>query len=248
MNEELARRIQAGERELLPDLWEGVRGFVYKEAVRWCQAWQSRRPGLEVDDLAQRCFIEMCEMLEQYDPDKGAFITWLKYPLLTAFCVEVGCRTPAQLKRPENGAVSLNTPVGGEDEDLTLEGTLEDPGASLALDAVLDGVYQAQAAQIVGRAVDALSPRQQFVIRRRYYEQKSQREIAEEIGVSGAQIHQDESAALRQLRRDQSLWALRDYNPYKGTGLNAWRQTGSSAQERRLLRLEALEELRHRRR
>jgi RNA polymerase sigma factor (sigma-70 family) len=186
----------------------------------------------------------MSERIGEFDPARGSFLQWLNYAMLTAFCVEVGCRTPAQLKRPENHAQSLSGPVGGENEEITLEEVLEDPGGVLALDAVLEGVYNAQAARIVGQALDKLPERQRAVIRGRYYEGKTLREISAAVGVSVSAIQQEEHYAFRQLRKDRELWRLRDFNPYRGTGLNAWRQTGSSIQERIAMELEALEELR----
>ena len=50
-------------------------------------------------------------------------------------------------------------------------------------------------------AVRTLSPREQTIIRLRYYKNKTQMEIASEIGISQAQVSRLEKAALEKLRR-----------------------------------------------
>ena len=50
-------------------------------------------------------------------------------------------------------------------------------------------------------AVRTLSPREQTIIRLRYYKDKTQMEIASEIGISQAQVSRLEKAALEKLRR-----------------------------------------------
>ncbi len=50
-------------------------------------------------------------------------------------------------------------------------------------------------------AVKTLSPREQTIIRLRYYQDKTQMEIASEIGISQAQVSRLEKAALGKLRR-----------------------------------------------
>jgi len=50
-------------------------------------------------------------------------------------------------------------------------------------------------------AVRTLTPREQKIIRLRYYRDKTQMEIASEIGISQAQVSRVEKAALEKLRK-----------------------------------------------
>ena len=233
-NEELARRIQAGERELLPDLWEAVRRFVYKLARRWCNEWN--RPGLEPDDLAHSAFLAICESIGDYDPEQGSFLTWLRFPLLTAFSEEVGCRTPAQLKRPENQSESLSSPVG---EDLTLSDMLEDPAAEEALEAVEEDIFHAQLAETMERALADLPQKQQAVLRGKYYRGMTMRAIAAEMGCSSSGLAQYERRGLYALSKNKDLRELhhgsrnlyREVNLYRHTSLRQYLADGYSVEE-----------------
>lgn len=236
-NEELARRIKEGERELLPELWEGVRRYIYAVAYKWWRAWRDNRPGLDVNDVVHRGCIALYESITDYDPERGAFLSWLHYLLLTAFCVELGCRTPAQLKRPENQAISLSLPAGDESEDITLEDMLEDPEAENAFNDVEEDVYQYQAAEVVKQALCELSERQQEVIWGKYYEGKTLSEISEVIGISISAVQQHERKAYRILQKNPSIRELHhgDRNLFRHTGYTAWKNTGCSVQEWELL-------------
>ena len=83
-NEELVFRIQQGERDLLPQLWEGVRGYVAKTARSYMVIYDGRY-GVEFDDLIQSGFLAMVAAVESYEPKDAKFTTWLTYHLKTAF-------------------------------------------------------------------------------------------------------------------------------------------------------------------
>ena len=235
--EALAKRIQQGELQLLPDLWESVRRYVYQQANKWSDAWHDRRPGLEADDLVNAAYIQIVEDIQSYDPGKASFITWLEYPIKTAFSEVVGCRTPAQQKRPENNADSLTRIISAKDNSLTLGDMIEDPDAERALQAVEDDVYQSQSKQVIQDAVARLPERQQLVIRGRYYDDKTLKEVSADIGVSAEMIRQNERKALRTLGKDPAVRELHytDRNLYKRTGLSSWKNSGCSVQEIELL-------------
>ena len=234
-NEELAQRIQAGERELLPELWEGVRRFVYLMANKWWRAWRESRPGLEVEELINCGYIAMCESVPDYNTERGSFLSWLKFRLLTAFSVEVGCRSPTQLNRPEFNSVSLSDST---EKGLPLYDLIEDQSAMMDYEAVEDSIYNCQARNIVQSAIRELPERQQKVIRGRYYENKTLREISQNVGAGITTVRLDECYAFRELRKNPAIRELHhgDRNLYRNTGLGSWRRTGCSVQELTLLR------------
>lgn len=57
---------------------------------------------------------------------------------------------------------------------------------------------------LVGEAMGKLTGREQAIIQMRSFEGKTQMEVAQEIGISQAQVSRLEEAALKHMRRDSS--------------------------------------------
>lgn len=127
-NEDLAVRIQAGERERLPELWDRVERFAAQQARRTARA---AGPGTDWEDLYQCGYLALAEAVEDYNRDRGAFLTWFGFFLQTAFAEETGYRTQRQRRDPLRGAISLDDPVPGTD-DLLLSDTVADPEDRIA--------------------------------------------------------------------------------------------------------------------
>ncbi len=53
----------------------------------------------------------------------------------------------------------------------------------------------------IRQALDRLAPRERNIIRRRFFQGRTQMEVAEEIGISQAQVSRLEKAALQQMRK-----------------------------------------------
>lgn len=237
-NEELAEMIQQGQRELMPELWDQLYRFVCYKANRWCAAWKHNRPGLEPDDLIQSAFPALVQAVDSFSPEKGLFVTWFNYHMKTAFAEELGCRSPAQLKRLENNTISLDTELPDGD-GATLCDLIEDPSALQAFEDCEDRLYREEIRPVVHAAVDALPDRQRDVVRLRYLEDKTLKETGSQIGVSAENVRQHERKALRTLARDKSMKRLYygERNLYRRTGLQSWMRTGCSVQELEVMRL-----------
>lgn len=133
-NEELAVMIQGGERDRLIELWQQIRRMALKEAVRWV-AYHSN--GVELDGLEQAGFIALMRAVNGFDPAAGAlFSTWYHRILLTEFEAATGRRTEKQRRDPLDAAVSLDVPVGEDEDSATLGELQEDPAAARALEDV----------------------------------------------------------------------------------------------------------------
>lgn len=241
-NEELAEKIQAGQVGYLPILWEQGQAFVRQQAARWVRAWQPSRPTLEFDDLYQCGYIAMSEAVKTYQADKGmTFIGWLSNYLRTEFAREIGCRTEKQRQSPLFGALSLDAPAGGETEDITIGDTVADPK-----DPYQDtetAIYRQQLKTIVKEELEKLPQKEQEVLKLRYYDEQTQREISERLDCHISWIGQLEHKAFRKLRKSEAIqeaW-LNSRNLYRGIGLSAWLQTGCSIQEREIIRMEEWE-------
>lgn len=75
--------------------------------------------------------------------------------------------------------------------------------------------------------------------------------IGEDMGKSGERVRCIEREAIRELRRPRISRQLRcfiDFDMYHGTGLGAFLSSGSSIQERYILKQERMEERRYKRR
>lgn len=57
----------------------------------------------------------------------------------------------------------------------------------------------------IGEAIAKLGEREQAIIKMRFFEGKTQMEVAQEIGISQAQVSRLEKAALRHMKRDMSI-------------------------------------------
>ena len=244
-NEELVAMIQAGEREQLPALWDQVQAFVRFEAARWLRAWQKSRPSLEFDDLYQYGYIALCEAVKTYQEGENmSFIGWLAFYLKTEFAQEIGCRTPKQLRERRTLVLSLDAPLGGEAEDITLGDMVADQEDKYA--DVETAVYHEQLKAVVGKALKELPQPQREAIQLRYYDGLTLAEIGGEIGISTEQARQRENKGLRALRKGRAAADLReayygDRNHYRGTGYGAWLYRGCSAPEWELIRREEWE-------
>lgn len=54
---------------------------------------------------------------------------------------------------------------------------------------------------VIGQAMEHLSEREQGIIEKRFFEGRTQMEVADEIGISQAQVSRLEKAALRQMKK-----------------------------------------------
>ena len=69
-NEELARQIQQGDRDLILQLWAQVRQYAHDRAYKWFRATNGRG-GQTVQDLEQEAFLALLEALEGWEETAG---------------------------------------------------------------------------------------------------------------------------------------------------------------------------------
>ena len=191
-NEELAQRIQAGERDRLMELWEQVRRYAHGVAYRWMRT-TGERAGMVLDDFMQAAFLAFLATLETWDCAAGSFLTWYTFQLKAAFAEATG-RTHREQHDPLRAAVSLDAPLDNSaDDPLALGDVIPDPGAAQALEGVgiWDNLY---------RAVAGLPEAQRAVIFRRYWLEQGVPEVAAAIGIPAAAVRKLEAAVLRALR------------------------------------------------
>lgn len=196
-NEEVAVLAQSGNEKSVLLLWERVKYFAKKQAGRWIAAWEGRG-GVTLDDLQQCAFLALLDALESWRPDGGSFIGWYALRLKAAFTAAYGQRTQRDRLDPLQTATSLETPLDGYDDDLTLGDTIEDPEAMSAMETVeeIDRLHHLH--DIMQEVIETLPEDQRDAIVEKYYRG----------GKADSKAH---NAALRSLRHPSRSKALKEY-------------------------------------
>lgn len=250
-NEELALAIQQGEQRRTLELWEQVGGLAKRKALQVMTALQlSGNPrGVEFDDLYQTGYLAMVAAVETYSPERGAFSTWFMFHLKTAFAEATGYRTKSGRCEPLNTAASLDRPVQPDEPDGgTLGEFIPDGRAAAAIEDVEESVYREQLHKAIGDAIRELPPDNAQVLRLRYWDDMTLSTVGEVMGKSREQTRQMENKGIRELRKSRTLHRFLDFDMYHGTGLGAFRSSGSSIQEQYILKQERREEYERKRR
>lgn len=231
---ELALNAQQGDKEALQQLWESVYLLLFRICLRCyysCKE-QADRSGTTSDDFLQISYFAFLDAVKWYDPAKGcAFTAFLKYPVKNHINSLLGIRS--HYRDALNYADSLNEPLDGEDSN----------GAE-RIDVIMDDrehyecaetrVMLLQLRKCLDECISKLPERAQTVLCRRYWEQKTLKETAEEVGVSYQRVRDIERESFRKMKKDKRLQSFRDemlgVGAYKGTGLGSFRRYGSSVE------------------
>lgn len=221
-NEQLATFIQeGGNDELTPLLWDKVRKFVYQQAGIYYETHTAicNRRGVELWDLKQAGYLAFLEAVKGFKADSGyKFLSFIHYPLQTAFQDVLGTRTQSGREEPLNNCTSLDKPIKEEDGETTL-GELQADEQSTDFIEKLEG---AMCSEIIRAEVDTLPDQQAEVIKLFYFEGLTLSEIGTRYGVSTERARQIRAKAERTLRANKILRKL--YNEhYQGRYVPRWK-------------------------
>ncbi|MEZ5499137.1 MAG: sigma-70 family RNA polymerase sigma factor [Steroidobacteraceae bacterium] len=142
--------------------------------------------GDQAEDLAQEAMATVWRRAASFDPQRAAVITWI-YTIARNLWVDQ-CRRDAASRR---GSWLLDLP----EIDLPVESSA-------------DPVHTAQGIQHVRRALSALSPQQQEIVRLAYFDDQPQRQIAATLRIPLGTVKSRirlAIAALRQHLQDKEL-------------------------------------------
>ncbi len=104
---------------------------------------------------------------------------------------------------------SLSEPIGGEDEDITLSDSIaSDQNVE---DDAIEKLDTAAMKEVIWSAVDALPENYPEVLRYRYQDRMTLKEIGESLGVAPERARQIEKSALRKLRIPSRCESFRGY-------------------------------------
>lgn len=131
---------------------------------------------------------------------------------------------------------SLSDPVGGETGDILLEDTLPDPEDKIA--EAEESIHQDEQAALLWALVDELDAGKRDVILAKYKHQQPVIEACKAQGISYTTWASRERAALADLRKNRRLLSFLEWrSPYRGTGLQNYTNTGTSAPEYAVLEM-----------
>ena len=232
--ENLVVRIQNGEYNLMPALWENVHDFITWRA-RQQIAIIGNRGGVEVNDLVNSGYFALIDAVRTYQPGKSVFLSWLSIHLKNSFSEATGFRTQAQKNDALRFAISLSTPLDDESGDV-LGDILESPESTSGFDRVDEKIHVGQLRTALQEEIDRLTRNQAQVIRSRYFVGESYSDIGRRLNVSTSRAQQLEDEAMRELRKPESLRRLESFvearTPYYlQSGPEAFQRTHTSAVE-----------------
>ena len=244
-NEELLRQIRNGEGDdlTLSTLWAQVCHLFYMHSDGLYRRHKDHAVscGVERDDCRQVCWFAFLDAIKAYNAKPNTelkFSTFIKFHVRRRVYELLGYRTSK--REPLNGAVSLDAPLpGSEEEKINISDTIADPSAEMPFE-VIDG--SDIAAEVEG-IISALPPKQAAAIRGRFWQDRTLTEVGAEMGLTPKQIHNQYREAIRKLRRDKRLQEIHD-NYYanttltKHTGFRFFKENGMSSVEWHLIRLE----------
>lgn len=230
--QEYIRRIRAGERELIPELWELLQPLTRKFISRYIFPEQGNRH-YEFDDLLDLSYFALIDALDGYDSSKGAFSTYYFIQVQRVTAELRGTRKRHDVNRD---TVSLNLPLDDTADADTLLDTLEDKTAAEPFDDAERRAYLEELHAAFVKLDERLTDQERRVIQARYYERRTLEDIGLEMHLSMERIRHIEGEAIRKYRRYQytvNLKAFCDYDKaYKGTGLQTFLYSGVSSVER----------------
>ena len=187
-------------------IWKSVEKLVRLWARKYITTTETR--GYDLDDLMQAGFLAVCDTVVAHDPERGSFNTLLRFYVRRRFAETAGRRGTKQ--RPELNAISLDAPITDE-TDATLVGTLADETATGAFDAMREAWYTEQLHNALETCLAALPPIQLGVLRSRYFEGKTCKEVALLYGVDEPKARRIERAALTNMQRGRNRMTLEQF-------------------------------------
>lgn len=204
-NEELASRIQNGEKGLSLILWQNVERILYKKATVYYLANTDlcASHGVELNDLKSVCYLAFLDAVKSYKQERElTFTSYLDYPFQNVVNSLLGLRTSRQQNEPLNHAASLDKPIETADGDSS---TLLDFIADETSIDFLEDVDRDSEAAFIRQIVAELQEPYRTVIQEYFFNGKSLQEISELLGVTPERVRQYKYKALRILRQNGQL-------------------------------------------
>lgn len=229
--QEYITRIQAGERNLIAELWNLLLPLTHKIINRYLFHEHGTRL-YEEGDLLSLSYIALCAALDGYDSNKGAFSTYYYLWIQNTTADIRGTRKRHDVNRT---AVSFNIPLAEDSEDELLD-LQADEAATEQIDNAERRVYIEQLRHEIEKCNAYLTEQERQVIHARYYDRRTLEETGADMGLSRERVHSIETSAMRKYRQPHKGVNLRQFydygKAYRGTSLQSFRRFGTSSVER----------------
>ena len=233
------QKVQSGERDLIPELWELLRPLTNKFINKYLFSWKGTRH-YEYDDLLDLSYIALCAALDGYNSRKGAFSAYYFLHIQRATAELRGTRKRHDVNRD---TVSLNISLL-EDEEVELLDALEDDAATETLAEIERRVYLEQLKAAFAKSDRYLTDQERQVIHACFYEQKTRREVCQRLGLSDWQIRNIAASAMNkylQPHEDVDLRMFTDYSrprsisteqPFTGSSMDRFMEEQTNREKR----------------
>ena len=208
-NEELAVRIKEGDRALTGELWEQVKGFVYKQAYAFANRYHARccNLGLEPDDLFQEGYFAIERACTAFDPAKGCtFLTYAGFHLKSRFFTVAKMHFTGWQNNTVYQASSLDElRVNKEGCAYYPLDLLIDTSSLTAINAITEDDWHEGLRQTLESSMSSLIERQAYILRKRYCEGVRPVDLARELGVTRPVVGASSKRALAKLNAQEQI-------------------------------------------
>lgn len=153
--------------------------------------------GFDKEDLISIGTIGLIKAINTFNPEKNIRLT-----TYSARCIENEVLMFLRATKNSRTEVSLNDPVGTDKEgnQITLLETLGTDGGE-----ILDEVESRDDGRLLRLSLTDLSPKERYIVIKRYGldggDERTQREIAKELGISRSYVSRIEKKALQKLHK-----------------------------------------------
>jgi len=240
-NEDIAVRIQNGEKELISELWNNTYKLLYLMSDKFYKrnTERCRACGVELEDIQQSCYFALYAAVQAFDIGTGyKFTTYINYSFKNALAALLNGGHRRQVTDPLNRAISLDVPLS-EDTETTKADLLPDDVAEQDFEAAENDVYNNELHEALEKAMQvACNSREADILKLMYWDGKTYQSIADTLNISVSYVGTTHHRALRQLRHGRAILILQPYadfiktHAYHGTGLSTFRTSGNSSVEK----------------
>ena len=241
-NEELTELIQAGQADLLAELWEQTEKLINCFMTELYRHNQQRAimAGVVLDDVLQESYFVLLAAVKAYAPEKGLKLSsYFKLHAKTRFYNLIGMRTERQAKEPLNNYTCIDEPITQDGDSLPLSELLEDKSGSAELEAAEHRFYIQQLRTALNRCLEIIPRKNADVIKDFYFNGRSIQEISGTTGVSPELLRKWRTQGLQLMKRGKCLMLLKPYaaqvmdnNSVYDSGYGAFNANGGSVAER----------------
>jgi len=244
VNEVLVILIQEGRKDLISILWEQnkrliawLAGKFYVKHMDRCAA-----AGVEIDDLIQEGFFALLDAIKYYKAESGyKFTTYIDYPLLSRMNQLIGYRGRSDQL---NNAISLETNINTESEDICLSNVIPDPNAEFE-DKIVQNETLSRLRETLIDIIKTLPEKHKNVLLAGL-NGISKETVVKMYNMTEEEYRRIRGQALKYCRKPRHIERFIEFmDPYrlglKGTGFSAWYYSGSSSVERAVEKIMDLE-------